>query len=206
MFCWSATAALAGGAADVEISPAEVLARLKAKVEARDVDGTSLACKVAARIAGEPYLDGPMYATQDGPAGLTRREKLEFRLKVLDRLVAGIDKDNWRGETFSINVWAPGVPIAGMAPNEVKDPVVRKEYERRIAENIRKAEKNLRNDHLEYFKANWIRSTEYFVTRTYRTDPADVAEIKAAISSAVCEPSLRVELEKLLILKERQKP
>ena len=195
---------MAGSPADAGISPAEVLARLKANVAAKDIDATTDACNEAARMAGEGYHNGPTYPTQDGPTGLTRREKLEFRLGVLDRLVAGIDKDdNWRRERFYLNVWVPGVPISGMDPKAVNDPAVRKEYERAIEENTRKANRNRRNLLLEYSKANWIRSTEYFVTRFYRKNPDDVAEIKSAIGSSVSEASLRTELEKLFGVGER---
>jgi len=188
-------ALLAAPAAEIEIRPAEVLARLKAAVAAKDIDATGAACNEAARISGEPYQGGPMYPTQNGPAGLTRREKLEFRLGVLDRLVTGIDQDELRHEAFALNVWAPGVPSAGMDPRDVKNPLVRKEYERRIAENKRKADNNRRNNLLEHLKTNWIRSTEYIVARYYRNDPADMAEFNSALSAVVHDEALRSQLE-----------
>ena len=48
-----------------------------------------------------------------------------------------------------MNVDAPGVPAAGMDPANVKDPVVRAEYERRIAENRQKIKEIRLRVHIE---------------------------------------------------------
>lgn len=193
---WWMVSLLAAPAAVSEIKPAEVLARLRTAIAAKDIDATEAACNDAARIGGELYPGGPQYPTQDGPAGLMRREKLEFRLGVVDRLAYGLGAEVWRNERYSLNVWAPGIPLPGMDPKEVKDPEVRREYERRIAENERKANNDRRHILLEDLKANWTRCTEYLVSRYYRKDPADLAELKDALSSAVNVKALRSDLEK----------
>lgn len=197
MFCWSAASALVGSAADTEILTAEALARIKTTVQAKDIEATWAACQEAAQLGGE--------LLQDGPKGMTRREKLEFRLGVLDRVAAGIDKDNGKNEISYLNVGAPGVPVAGMDPKQIKDPAVRKEYERRIAENRQKVDRNRRNFLLEDLKAKWSEQVRFFTAQNYGKDETDISEIKSAINSTVSDPSLRAELEKLLGIDESSK-
>lgn len=189
-FCWCITAALVSGGAEAEIGPAEVLARIKTSIQAKDTHAIEVACKEASRLVKES-------SEQQGPDEMARREKLEFRLSVLERIVAGIEK-NAKPEIVYHNIGAPGVPLSGMDPQYVKDPVVRKEYERRIAENNQRSEKNLRNDSLARLREKWIENVSFFVAQNYGKDYDDVAEIRRAINLTVDDSTRRTELEQLL--------
>ncbi len=176
------------GKEEIEITPENALNRLALSIASKDTDALSTAYNDAAKLANE--------STQDGPEELTRPEKLAFKLKVLSLLASGIEPGE--DEPFSMNVSAPGVRIAGMAPGEVEDPKVRKEYERRIAENKAKIEKHRRKELLKFLQESWIRNLLYFVTQYYGTGPVEVAEIKSVIHSTVGDATSRLDLEKLL--------
>lgn len=171
-----------------EITPENALNRLALSIASKDTEALSVAYNDAAKLANQ--------STQAGPENLTRPEKLAFKLKVLNLLASGFEPGE--DEPFSVNVSAPGVRIAGMAPGEVEDPKVRKEYERRIAENKAKIEKHRRKELLKFLQENWTRNLLYFVTQYYGTGPVEAAEIKSVIQSTVGDAKLRLDLEKLL--------
>ena len=190
IFYLSATVMLFGGASHSVDSPLEMLARVTASIQSRNTEAIKMAYNEAARYINEP--------TPHVWNTLPRREKLIFSLRMVDGLASCIDKSSAPKERAYLNVGAPGVPIAGMDPKQIADPVIRKEYERRIAKNSQIIEQLGAQSLFQILKKTWTRHVQYLASQHYGKDIDELAEIKNLLASTVSDAPLRTELEQLL--------
>lgn len=169
---------------------ADLLGRITAAAQAREYRAAFRAGQEArAWLVGLPVP--PEVKT------MPRRERLELALRVVAQADSALDKD-YKPEPFYVNVWVPGVPIAGMDPEAVTDPEVRKRYEQAIEENRLKIERGNAHTYFTRLKEEGLGHVHYFATGYYARDPADLAELSDALQTLQPQPSLRVELAKVL--------
>jgi len=127
-----------------------------------------------------------------------RRAKLELWLKAIDKVDKMIDPQFDPHDTPQINV-APPIAAglrAGVAPNEIKDPKVRQEYENAIRLNAEKAERYHVQSKLLDCDKTWTEKVNVYMKTQYSSNAEDVAEIKALIDGNVANKVRRQRLEK----------
>ena len=109
-----------------------------------------------------------------------RRKDVEIRLHAWKRLLDAIDP-NWDLNDLPVsNVTPPlatGLP-SGVAPESIKDPNLRAEYEASIENNRKKNEKYSRQYRLYKWLKKFPRYAETYIIRAYSKPPFDLEELK----------------------------
>src|SRR5882724_1465867 len=174
-------------AADWRQQKVLVLARLKAAASEKDTNATRTILKDA------EFLDDEI---SDGENDVSRKERLEFRLAILNYIFTGIDDSLDPKDQPTLNVSPPaGAGIAaGGNPSAIADPVLRKEYERRIADNQLKRKVYSSQIYFHGFKTDWTRETKRYVVADYKQSNADKEEVRRVIATIVSDSHYRGEL------------
>jgi hypothetical protein len=122
-----------------------------------------------------------------------RRKDLEVRLHAWKRLTKAIDP-NWDPNdmplaTVPLPIGVSG--ITGMAPEHIKNPKLRAEYEAAIEQNRQKAKKYAE----QYTLRKWLRrfphTAEEYIVRAYSKAPFDLAELKQSLEMYITDEKTR---------------
>lgn len=118
-----------------------------------------------------------------------RSARTQLWLDAWKRLQEGID-DKWDPNDLPlINVSPPleaGLP-AGVAPEHIKDPKIRAEYEAAIAKNRQKAEKYNQQYKLRRLKEWFLPMAEEYIIGAYSRRPFNYSELKGYIEKYVAQ-------------------
>jgi hypothetical protein len=125
-----------------------------------------------------------------------RAQKAEMWLRAWHRLDSEIDKD-WDPEDKPLwNVPTPpgvGLP-AGVAPEAIKDPKVRAEYEAAVAKNRQKAERYLKQHRLRQMKTRFSKPAEKYIITAYCRPPFNLEELKEYLKTYIAEEDVRARI------------
>ena len=109
-----------------------------------------------------------------------RKKDVEIRLHAWRRLVGSIDP-NWDPNDLPvINLVPPlatGLP-SGVAPEAIKDPKLRTEYEAAIEKNRQKAERYSQQYRLRMWLKRFPKRAEEYIIQAYSKPPFNVEELK----------------------------
>jgi hypothetical protein len=107
-----------------------------------------------------------------------RRSKLTLWLMAIDKIDEMTDP-NWdENDVPQFNVAPPSVAIdAGVAPEEIKDPEVRSQYEQAIKVNAEKAERYRSQRKLREMDRQWSLRVRSYIEGQYTSDAQDVSEV-----------------------------
>jgi hypothetical protein len=127
-----------------------------------------------------------------------RNKKLELWLNAIQKAHSAIDPSLSVGGAPEINIApksAGGVVYdSGVDPKSIKDPDVREDYERRLAENSRKAQVYLRQHTLRQLEANWTTEMKAHVSGQYSGSNSDKEEISSTLNAVIVDVHLREQL------------
>lgn len=132
----------------------------------------------------------------------SRYDKLRLWLKALD-LAQTASAPLSLAELPELNI-APKstkdmIYASGMDPKDIKDPDVRKDYEKRLAENVQKAQKSRFQNFAKEIRPRWIAALEAHAGSHYSASPNDIAEIDRALAESVSDVKFRASLRAQLI-------
>lgn len=132
---------------------------------------------VATRMSGPGAPKGEAFAE-------CRRKDVEVRLHAWKRLTDAL-VPNWDpNDTPVINVVPPaatGLP-GGIAPEAIKDPVLRAQYERAIESNRQKAEKYNQQHKLRLWLKTFPKNAEDYLIQAYSHPPCNAEELRKSLN------------------------
>lgn len=94
-----------------------------------------------------------------------------------------------------------GIPegyVSGMAPESIKDPVVRAEYKRAIALNAAKAARNAPRSALYAARMDWVRAAAYFCRNQYDSGIDDRDTVNRLVAAELKSAALKKVLADLV--------
>lgn len=125
-----------------------------------------------------------------------RRQKTGRWLDAWKRLQQGIDK-NWDPEDLPYRNLAPpratGLP-SGVAPEAIKDPKLRAEYEAALETNRQKNEEYKRQSRLRKLKKRFTSKIEKFIVTAYSTPPYNMQELGKFLRDYVDDKGLSARI------------
>ncbi len=125
-----------------------------------------------------------------------RKQTAELSLAARRRVESSVDPTFSFDDWTQLNVPTPpksGVP-AGSSPESIKDPTLRAEYERAIAEN---SAKTLRFNDQYWLKQNapaFYKNVERYLVNAYSRPPADSAQLERLLSQYVNDNGVRARI------------
>lgn len=131
-----------------------------------------------------------------------RRKGTERWFHAWQRLEKAIDEDWDSNDVPEENVSPPkgiGIPgIPGMPPEMIKDPVLRAEYEKAIAENREKIK--IRNEQIKLrsIRKTYFRVVEKYLVSTYSIPPYDNTELSTLLNTGVVNEKTKKQLLKTI--------
>jgi len=125
-----------------------------------------------------------------------REQKAQLWLAARRRVVGSVDPAFDFDDRPFINVPTPpksGAP-AGSAPESIKDPTLRAEYARAIAENAAKARRFNDQYWLRRNAPNFYENVERYLVNAYSRPPADSAQLERLLSQYVDDNGVRARI------------
>lgn len=115
-----------------------------------------------------------------------RTKRAKIWLHTIQRIEAGIDKDYIPGAPSTLpnfSIMPPGGGIAGIDPNDVKDPRIRAEYETLIEKNKQKNIKLTQQIELRRLEKHFVPLAERYLIYIYSSPPYDRVEIEKCLDA-----------------------
>jgi hypothetical protein len=125
-----------------------------------------------------------------------RQQKAELWLAARRRVQTSVDPAFDFNETFFLNVAPPagsGLP-AGIAPESVRDPKLRAEYERAIAENSAKTRRFNDQYWLKKNAPDFYQNVERYLVNAYSRPPRDYDELERLLARYVDDNGVRARI------------
>jgi len=125
-----------------------------------------------------------------------RQQKAELWLAARRRVQTSVDPAFDFNEPFFLNVAPPagsGLP-AGIAPESVRDPKLRAEYERAIAENSAKTRRFNDQYWLKKNAPDFYQNVERYLVNAYSRPPADSNELERLLARYVDDNGVRARI------------
>jgi hypothetical protein len=175
----------------------EIIVALLPYLDAVPVD---LAMKVVQQMSYQLDL-GAKLLTHDSSSAY-RNVFVEYRLRVWRRIPPLIDPI-WKADdpqnTVYMNMSPPGGKYpSGIAPEGIMEPEIRQEYEKRLAENHRRAERNSQQIHARQIRDEWLKGAlRGDMVKLYEKFPVtdeDWDTLKAYLQVYVTDAQVRQEL------------
>lgn len=122
-----------------------------------------------------------------------RRAKARLWLGTWRRLAKSIDPNFDSGDLPLLNVSPPpgSAVSAGAAPEAIRDPKLRGEYERAIALNAAKANRYNEQHWLKQNAPSFFKEAETYLVNAYATPPADLSELGRLLSEYIDSEDVR---------------
>jgi hypothetical protein len=122
-----------------------------------------------------------------------RRQKAQFWLEGWLRVSKAIDPSFDFDDMPLLNIAPPratGLP-AGISPSAIKNPQLRAEYERAIAQNRTKAERYSQQYWLKSNGPRFFGEVEQYLVNAYSRPPSDLQELQQLLSRYIQDASVR---------------
>jgi len=129
---------------------------------------------------------------------MERRQKdVEIRLHAWKRLIDVIDP-NWDPNQVLLSPNAVGadmgIPGGGMAPESVKDPKLRAEYEAALQKNRDQIERYTKQYRLRDWLNRFPKRAEEYIIRAYSKPPFDVEQLKQYLDKYIADTKTKVRI------------
>ena len=126
-----------------------------------------------------------------------RNKDVEIRLHAWKRLIDAIDP-NWDPNEVLLSPNAVGadmgIPVGGMAPESVKDPKLRAEYEAALQKNREKIERHSEQRRLHDWLKRFPKRAEEYIIQAYSKPPFDVEELKQYLDKYVADTKTKARI------------
>lgn len=125
-----------------------------------------------------------------------RRQKAQFWLKAWRRVTQATDPKVDLDDRPLLNVAPPlstGLP-AGISPASIKNPRVRTEYEKAIAQNNAKAQRCSEQSWLRLNGSSVYEEMEHYLVNAYSRPPSNLSELQRLLSEFIEDASVRDRL------------
>ena len=125
-----------------------------------------------------------------------RKQKAELWLAARRRVEAAVDPAFNMDDSTFLNVPAPlgsGVP-SGASPESIRDPKLRAEYERAIAENSAKVRRFNDQYWLKRNAPNFYKNVERYLVNAYSRPPSDSAELERLLAQYIDDNGERARI------------
>jgi hypothetical protein len=125
-----------------------------------------------------------------------RKKDVEIRLHAWKRLTDAIDP-NWDPNDLPLlNVTPPPTTgmRAGIAPEAIKDPKSRAEYEAAIEKNRQKAERYRKQSRLRTWLKRFPKRAEEYIIRAYSKPPFNLDELKEYLEKYAVDEKTRARI------------
>jgi len=126
-----------------------------------------------------------------------RKKDVEIRLHAWKRLLGAIDP-NWDPNEV---IWSPnavgvnmGLPAGGIAPESIKDPKLRAEYEAALQENRQKIERHTKQYRLHDWLKSYPKSRERDIVLIYSEPPFNLEELKQYLGKYAVDEKTRARI------------
>jgi len=127
-----------------------------------------------------------------------RRFQAELWFCVLDIIEKEINRNYDINKQPSINVSPPGPYPSGIAPEAIKEPELRKEYEKAIEENSRKIKEHKYQSMLRQMEVEFPKKLQTLLIWFYARDPDAIEELKRLFEKYKTNKKLSVEILKVV--------
>ncbi len=139
--------------------------------------------------------------TRNSPKGedLAQRRKkdVEIRLHAWKRLLDAIDP-NWDPNE---KLWSPnavgvnmGLPAGGIAPESIKDPKLRAEYEAAIDKNRQKGQRYSEQSRLRDWLKRYPKRAEKYIVKAYSKPPFNLEELNQYLEMYIADEKTRARI------------
>ena len=174
-------------------------------------------CHVAEDIARQLSHHLDLNGDRLGPKSISayRNLYIESRLKVWRRIQTEIDP-SWHEDDPNNMAWTHVAPPGkykdrqGVRPEDIIDPDLRADYERRIKENVAKGERNIRQSQLRSESDRWLKNSlkgdMISMYGQFPVAPDDWEMLKAYLRVYVASPVVREELFSLAQAAAKDEP
>lgn len=126
-----------------------------------------------------------------------RKKDVEIRFHAWKRLLGAIDP-NWdpNERLLSPNAVgaAMGLPAGGMAPEGIKDPKLRAEYEAAIERNRQEIERHTKQYRLHDWLKRFPKRAENYIIRAYSKPPFNLEELKQYLEKYIADDKTRARI------------
>jgi hypothetical protein len=169
------------------------LVRKYANVALRNAPELPLAAELALL---EHLVPVAPHGTPGGAAWqATRRDAATRWLSALRRLDEEVDGDFDPDDVPLVNVPVPGENLpAGVAPEHVSDPALRREYERTVQRNAEHAVRYLRQVELRRLREHYRPVATRAIVDSYAQPPDDTDELRQLLADHESDPAQRVAI------------
>ncbi|OQA80879.1 MAG: hypothetical protein BWY31_03881 [Lentisphaerae bacterium ADurb.Bin242] len=130
-----------------------------------------------------------------------RSLKLNLQLILLNTINNNLNSAFNPEDVPKLNIQPPrgcGFAMAGMSPNTIKDPKLRKEYEEAIRKNSEKAANYNFQTWLRRTKPNLLRELVEYINQNYSSHIQDTNEINQAIDALLADEKTRITIRKMI--------
>ncbi|UCH50379.1 MAG: hypothetical protein JSV54_04950 [Chloroflexota bacterium] len=125
-----------------------------------------------------------------------RKKDVEIRLHAWKRLLDAIDQ-NWDPNE---EIWSPnavgalmGLP-SGMAPEGIKDPKLRAEYEAALQKNREEIERHTKQYRLHDWLKSYPKRAERYIVKVYSRPPFNLGELKQYLGKYAVDEKTRARI------------
>jgi len=125
-----------------------------------------------------------------------RKKDVEIRLHAWKRLVDAIDP-NWDPNEVRLSPNAVGALMglpSGMAPEGIKDPKLRAEYEAALQKNRQKIERHTKQYRLHDWLKRFPKRAENYIIRAYSKPPFNLKELKQYLEKYIADDKTRARI------------
>lgn len=126
-----------------------------------------------------------------------RKQDVEIRLHAWKRLIGAIDP-NWDPNEVLLSPNSVGtdmgIPVGGMAPESVKDPKLRAEYEAALQKNREQIERHTKQYRLRDWLNRFPKRAEEYIIRAYSKPPFDVEELKQYLDKYITDTKTKARI------------
>jgi len=137
------------------------------------------------------------YAPKGEDFAQGRKKDVQIRLHAWKRLIDAIDP-NWDPNE---EIWSPnavglnmGLPAGGIAPEGIKDPKLRAEYEAALQKNRQKIERHSQQRRLHDWLKRFPKRAEQYIIQAYSRPPFNLEELEKYLNQYIADKKIRARI------------
>lgn len=140
---------------------------------------------------------------------ISLKDTTNMKLKLLFLFLNTVDKNYDKNFDFddvpSLNIAPQGAYPSGIAPETIKEPKIRKQYEEDIKKNAIKSENYSFQFKLQRLRTTGLNDITKYVDWNYSKTPEDIKEANRMIDENISDEKTKTELKELLKEQEQKK-
>lgn len=141
------------------------------------------------------YEDSPLGKVKASERDKQRANRVRLWLRAWQRLNNEIDPDFDFDDLPKVNIPPPNTSLrAGVAPEDIKDPILRAEYEAAIRENARKAEAYNRQYKLRQLEQTFAGEAEQYIIDIFSKPPFNLEELERLLNTYITDKDIKARI------------